>query len=95
MVSRTEDLDPAVRSTLPARQLRADAVRNIDTLLETAKAVFATSGVDAPMRESRTSPTSGSQRAEPAKVPTMRSIVGKPVEGGCTSPSSSTCSRAA
>ena len=26
--------------------------------------------------------------------PTMRSIVGKPVEGGCTSPSSSTCSRA-
>lgn len=51
MVSRMEDLGPAVRSSPPARQLRADAVRNIDTLLETAKAVFATSGVDAPMRE--------------------------------------------
>ena len=36
----------------PANQsVRADAQRNIDTLLETAKTVFATSGVDAPMRE--------------------------------------------
>ena len=33
------------------RQLRADAIRNIDTLLQAAKAVFATSSVDAPMRE--------------------------------------------
>ncbi|HYW10700.1 MAG TPA: helix-turn-helix domain-containing protein [Longimicrobium sp.] len=34
-----------------ARHLRADAKRNIDTLLEAAKEVFATSGVDAPVRE--------------------------------------------
>jgi AcrR family transcriptional regulator len=33
------------------RRLRADAQRNIDTLLQTAIAVFATSGVDAPIRE--------------------------------------------
>ena len=33
------------------RRLRADAVRNIDALLEAAKAVFATSGVDAPAKE--------------------------------------------
>ena len=34
-----------------ARPIRADARRNIDTLLEAAKEVFATSGVDAPVRE--------------------------------------------
>src|SRR6202041_1630771 len=33
------------------RRVRADAQRNLDTLLETAKAVFATSGMDAPVRE--------------------------------------------
>jgi AcrR family transcriptional regulator len=33
------------------RPVRADARRNIDTLLQTAMAVFATSGVDAPIRE--------------------------------------------
>jgi AcrR family transcriptional regulator len=33
------------------RGVRADAQRNIDVLLEEAKAVFATSGVDAPVRE--------------------------------------------
>ena len=33
------------------RRLRADAQRNIDTLLQTAMEVFATSGVDAPVRE--------------------------------------------
>jgi AcrR family transcriptional regulator len=33
------------------RAVRADARRNIDTLLEAAKEVFATSGVDAPVRE--------------------------------------------
>src|ERR1700684_2933182 len=33
------------------RRLRADAQRNIDTLLQTAMAVFAISGVDAPVRE--------------------------------------------
>jgi AcrR family transcriptional regulator len=31
--------------------LRADAQRNLDTLLQAAKEVFATSGVDAPVRE--------------------------------------------
>jgi AcrR family transcriptional regulator len=33
------------------RRLRADAQRNIDSLLEASKAVFATSGVDAPAKE--------------------------------------------
>jgi len=33
------------------RRVRADAQRNIDALLEAAKAVFAGSGVDAPVRE--------------------------------------------
>jgi AcrR family transcriptional regulator len=33
------------------RRLRADAARNIDSLLEAAKAVFASSGVDAPAKE--------------------------------------------
>ncbi|WP_329141305.1 TetR/AcrR family transcriptional regulator [Streptomyces sp. NBC_01476] len=33
------------------RRLRADAQRNIDSLLEAAKAVFVTSGVDAPAKE--------------------------------------------
>jgi AcrR family transcriptional regulator len=33
------------------RSVRADAQRNIEALLEAAKAVFATSGVDAPVRE--------------------------------------------
>jgi AcrR family transcriptional regulator len=33
------------------RRLRVDAQRNIDSLLEAAKAVFATSGVDAPAKE--------------------------------------------
>ena len=33
------------------RQVRADARRNADALLEAAKAVFATSGVDAPAKE--------------------------------------------
>jgi AcrR family transcriptional regulator len=33
------------------RRVRADAQRNIDTLLQAAMAVFSTSGVDAPIRE--------------------------------------------
>ena len=33
------------------RRVRADAQRNIDALLRSAKSVFATSGVDAPVRE--------------------------------------------
>jgi AcrR family transcriptional regulator len=35
----------------PPRRVRADAQRNIDALLEAAKAVFVTSGVDAPAKE--------------------------------------------
>lgn len=35
----------------PARAVRADAQRNVDSLLEAAKAVFSVSGVDAPVRE--------------------------------------------
>lgn len=35
----------------PPRRLRADAQRNIDSLLEAARAVFVTSGVDAPAKE--------------------------------------------
>ena len=33
------------------KRVRADAQRNLETLLESAKAVFASSGVDAPVRE--------------------------------------------
>lgn len=40
--------DPAVAAP---RARRADAQRNLDALLEAAKAVFAESGVDAPIRE--------------------------------------------
>jgi AcrR family transcriptional regulator len=36
---------------LAVRGVRADARRNIDSLIEAAKAVFAASGVDAPVRE--------------------------------------------
>jgi AcrR family transcriptional regulator len=36
---------------VPQRGLRADAQRNIGSLLEAAKAVFATAGVDAPAKE--------------------------------------------
>ena len=35
----------------PGRRVRADAQRNEDAVLEAAKAVFATTGVDAPVRE--------------------------------------------
>ncbi|WP_296747287.1 TetR family transcriptional regulator [Mesorhizobium sp.] len=35
----------------PDRRVRADAQRNLDVLLQTAMSVFATSGVDAPVRE--------------------------------------------
>jgi len=37
--------------TPATRRVRADAQRNLDGLLEAAKAVFAASGVDAPVRE--------------------------------------------
>jgi AcrR family transcriptional regulator len=37
--------------TAPPRQLRIDAQRNIDSLIESAKALFMSSGVDVPMKE--------------------------------------------
>jgi AcrR family transcriptional regulator len=43
-----DDLETRSRTD---RRPRADAQRNVDRLLETALAVFATSGVDAPVRE--------------------------------------------
>ncbi|GAA2519687.1 TetR/AcrR family transcriptional regulator [Winogradskya humida] len=38
-------------ATPPVRRVRADAQRNIDALVDAAREVFATSGVDAPVRE--------------------------------------------
>lgn len=43
-----EQSGPAIAAE---RSVRADAQRNLDALLEAAKTVFATSGVDAPVRE--------------------------------------------
>jgi AcrR family transcriptional regulator len=43
--------DDARRKAPKSRPVRADAQRNTDALLEAALAVFATSGVDAPVRE--------------------------------------------
>ena len=43
--------DDAGREASMSRPVRADAQRNTDALLEAALAVFATSGVDAPVRE--------------------------------------------
>src|SRR5580700_3323458 len=43
--------DDAEREAPMSRPVRADARRNVDALLEAALAVFATSGVDAPVRE--------------------------------------------
>ena len=41
----------AESTTVAPRRLRADAQRNIDALLEAAKTVFGTSGVDAPAKQ--------------------------------------------
>jgi AcrR family transcriptional regulator len=49
-VATTGSAGPGALERAP-RRLRADAQRNIDSLLEAAKAVFATSGVDAPAKE--------------------------------------------
>ena len=46
-----DDAPPPTLQSPAAPRLRADARRNIDTLLQTAKAVFATTGIDASMRE--------------------------------------------
>ncbi|HEX8430281.1 MAG TPA: helix-turn-helix domain-containing protein [Longimicrobium sp.] len=44
-------MDESEKTAGGARPVRADAQRNIDAVLEAAKAVFADSGVDAPVRE--------------------------------------------
>ncbi|MGN9846362.1 TetR/AcrR family transcriptional regulator [Nonomuraea sp. H19] len=49
-VDSTGSAGPGALERAP-RRLRADAQRNIDSLLEAAKAVFGTSGVDAPAKE--------------------------------------------
>ena len=46
----TGSAGPGARERVP-RRLRVDAQRNSDALLEAAKAVFGTSGVDAPAKE--------------------------------------------
>jgi AcrR family transcriptional regulator len=52
-----DDVKPSGRADKPnaqapaPRSVRADAQRNLDALLEAAKAVFGASGVDAPVRE--------------------------------------------
>ena len=46
-----DESDDAGRETAQSQPVRADAQRNKDALLEAALAVFATSGVDAPVRE--------------------------------------------
>lgn len=47
----TNKSDDVGREAPKSRSVRADAQRNSDALLEAALAVFATSGVDAPVRE--------------------------------------------
>lgn len=49
MPDETDDRDRKPRGA--ERRVRADAQRNVDALLQAALAVFATSGVDAPVRE--------------------------------------------
>jgi AcrR family transcriptional regulator len=49
-VGPTGSADPGAPQRAP-RRLRVDAQRNIDSLLEAAKTVFGTSGVDAPAKQ--------------------------------------------
>jgi len=42
---------PSMSEAPVERRVRADAQRSVDALLEAAKSIFATSGVDAPVRE--------------------------------------------
>jgi AcrR family transcriptional regulator len=48
---RTDVTDSTPDGPQPSRRLRADARRNLDALLEAARDVFATTGVDAPAKE--------------------------------------------
>ena len=52
-MSETSDGKESARAAAGGteRRVRADAQRNLDALLQAAKAAFATSGVDAPVRE--------------------------------------------
>ncbi len=51
MSDKREDREDGSEPRQKDRQVRADAQRNLDTLLQAAAAVFGTSGVDAPVRE--------------------------------------------
>lgn len=51
MASEATEAPVAPVAPVASRRVRADAQRNIATVLEAAKAVFAESGVDAPVRE--------------------------------------------
>ena len=48
---RAGEADQEITDEAVARPMRADTKRNLETLLAAAKEVFATSGVDAPVRE--------------------------------------------
>lgn len=50
-LTRAETGAASPSSPEPSRRRRVDAQRNIDSLLEAAKTVFDTSGVDAPAKE--------------------------------------------
>lgn len=45
------DEDHGAVSETGSRRVRADAIRNLSTVVQAAREVFATSGIDAPMRE--------------------------------------------
>lgn len=50
-MNETDSLAGEPNTAVAGRRVRADAQRNLDTILAAAKAVFATGGVDAPVRE--------------------------------------------
>src|ERR1700735_2982125 len=66
----------------PAPRQRADARRNVDALIEAAKTVFATSGVDAPAKE--ITDMAGVGAATRPRPSPQRSALSKPVVEGET-----------
>lgn len=50
-MNETDSVAGRPHAAVAGRRVRADAQRNLDTVLAAAKAVFATGGVDAPVRE--------------------------------------------
>ena len=66
-----------VHPDMAPRRRRADAQRNVGALIEAARTVFATSGVDARRRRSPTSPASASARCPglPAALDLVKAIV--------------------